>query len=44
VKVGIRFIEGGVVEHVAGHASPVEILRHLAHQEGLLLMLDEAKG
>ncbi|MCY4000288.1 MAG: hypothetical protein OXF84_05715 [Bacteroidetes bacterium] len=29
-KVGIKILEGGYVEHVSGHASSKEMLRHLA--------------
>ncbi len=43
VKVGIKIIEGGLAEHVAGHASPKEILKHLAPETGLVLVLDEAQ-
>ncbi len=42
-KVGVKFIEGGYVRSVAGHASPKEILRSLAPKEGLILVLDEAQ-
>ena len=42
-KVGIKILEGGYVEHVAGHASSKEILRHLAPENGLILVLDEAQ-
>jgi len=42
-KIGIKFLEAGVAEQVAGHASPKEILRHLAPESGLILMLDEAQ-
>ncbi len=42
-KVGVKFIEGGYVRSVAGHASPKEILKSLAPKEGLILMLDEAQ-
>jgi len=43
LKGGIKFVEGGIVESVAGHASPREILRHLAPKTGLILVLDEAQ-
>ncbi len=42
-KVGVKFIEGGYVRSVAGHATPKEILRNLAPKEGLILVLDEAQ-
>ncbi len=41
-KVGVKFVEGGYVRSVAGHATPKEILRNLAPKEGLILVLDEA--
>ena len=43
LKAGIKFIEGGLVESVAGHASSEEILKRLAPENGLILMLDEAQ-
>jgi len=43
LKGGIKFIEGGLVESMAGHASPREILKHLAPETGLILVLDEAQ-
>ncbi len=43
LKGGIKFLEGGLVESVAGHASPEEVLKHLAPQTGLILLLDEAQ-
>ncbi|MCY4225456.1 MAG: AAA family ATPase [Bacteroidetes bacterium] len=43
LKGGIKFIEGGIVESVAGHATPKEILKHLAPKTGLVLVLDEAQ-
>ena len=43
LKVGITFIEGGLVESVAGHASSEEILKRLAPETGLILVLDEAQ-
>ncbi len=42
-KAGVKFIEGGYVRSVAGHATPKEILRNLAPKEGLILVLDEAQ-
>ncbi len=42
-KIGVKFIEGGYVRSVAGHASPKEILKSLAPEEGLILVLDEAQ-
>ncbi len=42
-KIGVKFIEGGYVRSVAGHASPKEILKSLAPKEGLVLVLDEAQ-
>ncbi len=36
LKGGIKFIEGGV----AGHASSDEVLKHLAPDTGLILVLD----
>ncbi len=42
-KVGVKFIEGGYVRSVAGHATPKEILRNLVPKEGLILVLDEAQ-
>jgi len=42
LKGGIKFVEGGFVESVAGHASSEEILKHLAPKTGLILVLDEA--
>ncbi len=42
-KIGVKFIEGGYVRSVAGHASPKEILKSLAPKEGLILVLDEAQ-
>ncbi len=42
-KVGVKFIEGGYVRSVAGHASPKEILKNLAPKKGLILVLDEAQ-
>ena len=43
LKAGIKFIEGGLVESVAGHASSEEILKRLAPENGLILVLDEAQ-
>ena len=43
LKEGIKFIEGGIVESVAGHANPREILKHLSPETGLILLLDEAQ-
>ena len=43
LKAGITFIEGGLVESVAGHASSEEILKRLAPENGLILVLDEAQ-
>jgi len=43
LKGGIKFIEGGFVESVAGHANPREVLKHLAPETGLILLLDEAQ-
>ena len=42
-KVGIKILDGGYVEHVAGHASCTEILRHLPPNNGLILVLDQAQ-
>jgi len=42
-KGGVKFIEGGIVESVAGHASSEDILKHLAPESGLILMLDEVQ-
>ena len=43
LKGGIKFIEGGIVESVAGHANPREVLKHLSPETGLILLLDEAQ-
>jgi len=43
LQAGIKFIGGGLVESVAGHASAEEILKHLAPETGLILVLDEAQ-
>ena len=43
LKAGITFIEGQVVGHVAGHATPKRILKRVAPEYGLILVLDEAQ-
>ncbi|MCY4171392.1 MAG: ATP-binding protein [Bacteroidetes bacterium] len=43
LKAGVTFIEGQVVGHVAGHATPQKILKRLAPETGLILVLDEAQ-
>jgi len=43
LKAGITFIEGQVVGHVAGHATPKRILKCVAPEYGLILVLDEAQ-
>jgi len=43
IEVGIKVVAGKVVGHVAGLATPTEILRHLTPETGLILVLDEAQ-
>ncbi|MCY4000327.1 MAG: ATP-binding protein [Bacteroidetes bacterium] len=43
LNVGIKFLGGGLVASVAGHASSEEILKRLAPENGLILLLDEAQ-
>ncbi|MCY4001912.1 MAG: hypothetical protein OXF84_14050 [Bacteroidetes bacterium] len=43
LQVGVQFLGGGLVGRVAGHASSREILRHLAPETGLILVLYEAQ-
>ncbi|MCY4224649.1 MAG: ATP-binding protein [Bacteroidetes bacterium] len=43
LNVGIKFLGGGLVASVAGHASSEEILKCLAPENGLILVLDEAQ-
>jgi len=42
-SVGVKFFELGGVRRVAGHASPKQILKQLAPESGLILILDEAQ-
>ncbi len=42
-QVGVQFLKGGVVGNIAGHASSRDILKHLAPETGLILVLDEAQ-
>ena len=44
LKRWIKFIECGIVESVAGHASPREILRYLAPETGLILVLNPSSS
>ncbi|MCY4232260.1 MAG: ATP-binding protein [Bacteroidetes bacterium] len=43
LEAGIKYLKGGLVGRVAGDASSREILRHLAPEKGLILVLDEAQ-
>ena len=43
LQVGVKFIGEGLVGSIAGHASSDEILKHLAPETGLILVLDEAQ-
>jgi len=42
VEAGIIYVKGGIVETIAGHAAPAEILKYAATKHGLILVLDEA--
>ncbi len=43
VKVSVKIVGGNVELHVAGDATPKEVLKHLAPEAGLILVLDEAQ-
>ena len=43
LEAGVKYLKGGLVGRVAGDASSREILRHLAPEKGLILVLDEAQ-
>ena len=43
LQVGVQFLGGGLVGRISGHVSPREILRHLAPETGLILVLDEVQ-
>lgn len=43
MEAGIIYVKGGIVETVAGHATPIEILKCAATKHGLILVLDEAQ-
>jgi len=42
-EIGVKFITGGHVKNIAGHASVEEILKQLSPERGLVLVLDEAQ-
>jgi len=43
VAVDLRILQVGGGETIAGHATPIETLRHLTPPNGLILVLDEAQ-
>jgi len=43
LEAGIIYVKGGIVETIAGHATPTEILKCIATKHGLILVLDEAQ-
>ena len=43
LEAGVKYLKGGLIGRVAGDSSSREILRHLAPEKGLILVLDEAQ-